>query len=91
MTIFKVSYFIQIIASKKGLDWRSIKTLGQLQNKLGLPLADMTSIFDSILHKAPYSKQEICDLLGVTTDELNSISLSERTYGGGLQACFIFL
>lgn len=71
------------MAKHKSLNWREVKKLGDLQQTLGVSLPDMLQLVDTVLHKEPYSKQEVCDLLSVTPDELNTISLSEKTYSGG--------
>ena len=47
---------------------------------MGLTLSDMIQLVNENLHKEPYSKQEVCEILEVTEEELNSLSLSERTY-----------
>ena len=75
-------FFLQIIAKSKGLKWKDIKRLGQLQESLGVSLKDMACLVEEILHKDPYSKQEICNILGVTSDELAETSLSPNTRQG---------
>ena len=69
-----------MIAKTKGLDWKKYKRLGDLHSNLGLTLSDMIQLVNESLHKEPYSKQEVCEILEVTEEELNSLSLSERTY-----------
>ena len=60
-----------------------MRRLVDLQTTLGVTkLQDMVVLVKSELHPEPYSKKEICDILGVTPDELNSISLSEKTWEG---------
>lgn len=39
----------------------------------------MITLVKQNLHQEPYDKQEILEILGVSADELNQISLSERT------------
>ena len=70
------------MAKKKDLDWKQIKTLGPLQDKLGLSLGDMLELVKTSLHEEAYTKQEICDILEVTAEELNNISLSEKVLTG---------
>ena len=72
----------QIIAKSKGLQWKEIKRLGQLQETLGVSLTDMDNLVQEVLHKQPYKKQEICDVLGVTAEELAETSLSPNTLTG---------
>lgn len=69
-----------MIAKTKDLDWKKYKRLGDLHSNLGLTLSDMIQLVNESLHKEPYSKQEVCEILEVTEEELNSLSLSERTY-----------
>ena len=64
-----------------------MKRLGQLQGSLGVSLKDMASLVTEILHKEPYSKQEICDKLAVTSEELAETSLSPNTLQGSIPIC----
>lgn len=70
----------QLLAKAKGLKWKDFRRLGDLQNHLALSLDDMMALVKATLSREPYSKQNVCDLLGVTADELNDTSLSERTF-----------
>ena len=72
----------QIIAKSKGLDWRTVRRLGEVQKLLGVNLEDMVDIVGVTFPQEAYSKQEVCDLLEVTADELNQISLTERSRQG---------
>ena len=72
----------QIIAKSKGLKWKDVKRLGQLQESLSISLKDMAGLVGELLHKEAYSKQEICDILGVTSEELAGTSLSPNTLQG---------
>ena len=77
-----IFFLSKIIAKKKGLQWKEIKRLGQLQAALDVSLKDMDSLAQDVLHKSPYSKSEICDILGVTAEELAETSLSPNTLTG---------
>ena len=70
----------QVIAKLNNLNWREINTLGKLQAALGLPLSDMAGVVSTHLHKGIYTKEEISQILGVSMEELDKISLSERTW-----------
>ena len=70
------------MAKKKGLDWKSYKRLGDLHGALGVTLSDMIELVHETFHEEPYTKKEVCELLEVTEEELNNISLSERTFAG---------
>ena len=60
----------QVIAKKRGLEWKSVNKLLSLQEKLTLTLKDMPSVVTDNLHSTPYFRQEICDLLELTDKEL---------------------
>lgn len=72
----------QIIAKAKGLNWREIRSFGELHKKLGLSLQEMLAVVEEILHQHPYEKKEVCQILGVTDEELNKESLSANTLDG---------
>lgn len=72
----------QYIALKCGKEWRDYRRLGDLQRDLGKSLEEMLELVDDVLHRDPYSKEEICQLLSVSQDELASTSLSENTCNG---------
>lgn len=42
----------------------------------------MLELVDEVLHREAYSKDEICQLLSVSNEELASTSLSENTLNG---------
>ncbi|XP_060068865.1 N-acetylgalactosamine kinase-like [Ylistrum balloti] len=65
----------QVIAKKKGLDWRHVTTLRDVQEKLDLALKDILLVAKEMLHTEAYTKLEICEVLGVTEDELSTTSL----------------
>lgn len=69
----------QICAKKNGLDWMNVRRLGDVQTSLGLTLEDVIQLVEKTFHVEPYTKQEICDILEVTSDRLDEISLSERS------------
>lgn len=63
------------MAHAKHLDWRSIRKPIELQNALDLAITDLEKFALDTLHEAPYTLDEIAGLLGVSVDELVSISL----------------
>ncbi|XP_013411807.1 N-acetylgalactosamine kinase-like [Lingula anatina] len=67
------------MAKEKGLNWREIKKLGDLQKTLGITLEDAIKLTQSVLHPEPYSKEEVCNILGVSAEELAQTSLSQNT------------
>jgi hypothetical protein len=56
--------------------------LVDVQTALGLTLSDAVALIDQYLHREPYSKQEVCDILAVTAEDLDATSLSERSRRG---------
>lgn len=77
-----ISPCLQIIAKAKGLKWQDFKRFADVQKALGLTLEDSVSIVKDILHCEPYTKQEVCGILGVTDEELAQTSLSANTLTG---------
>lgn len=69
----------QVLAKSKGLKWQDYKRLANVQNDLGLTLEDAVSLVKEVLHPEPYTKDEVCGILGVTADELAGTSLSANT------------
>lgn len=59
-----------------------MRRLGDVQTSLGLTLEDAIQLVRKMFHAEPYTKQEICDILEVTSDRLDEISLSERSRNG---------
>ncbi|XP_050432803.1 N-acetylgalactosamine kinase isoform X2 [Adelges cooleyi] len=69
----------QIIAKQRGLDWKQLTVLSRLQKNLGYTLDEMIELVHQHLHVASYSKKEVCDLLSVSGDELDRLSLTPNT------------
>ncbi|XP_063970622.1 N-acetylgalactosamine kinase-like [Lytechinus pictus] len=69
----------QILAKSKGLEWRKMRRLADVEKALGVSLSDMEEMVDQVLHPEPYTKDEVCGILSLSTDELNSESLSQNT------------
>jgi len=60
----------------------TVRRLGDVQTSLGLTLQDAIDLVKKTFHVEPYTKQEICDILELTSDRLDEISLSERSRNG---------
>ncbi|XP_047114661.1 N-acetylgalactosamine kinase [Schistocerca piceifrons] len=69
----------QIIAKKHNLKWREISQLSDLQKKIGLSLEEISEVVCSALHEEPYTKEEICNELEVSEEELHEYSLTNNT------------
>jgi N-acetylgalactosamine kinase len=81
----------QVIAKAKGLPWQEVRRLGELQVKLNATLEDMVRVVGEVLHKEPYSKEEVCQLLEVSSEELATTSLSQNTLDGAMLFTYIFI
>lgn len=66
----------QIIAKSRGLNWRSIKKLGEVQIALNVAVSEMIKIVKQVLPKDQYSKEIILEILDVPLEELESISFT---------------
>lgn len=63
-----------------------MQKLGELQTQLGSSLDEMLDLVEEVLHPEPYSREEICKILGITTQQLCDSILSANTqHGKGLQ------
>ena len=72
----------RVIAKEKGLeDWRRVTRLKALQDALGLDLSEMPGIVTDTLHPEAYSREEACQLLGLTDEEFASECLTEKSRG----------
>lgn len=69
----------QVLAKSQSLLWREIRRLGDVQDKLVVSLEKMVAIVADTLHQEPYTKEELCQVLGVTEEELASTSLGPTT------------
>jgi len=69
----------QVLAKMSSIDWRKIKKLLEIQTELGLDLGQMITLVEQKLHKEPFTKQELCELLQVTEEEMATTSLSPNT------------
>ena len=69
----------QIIAKQKGKDWKQVRKLLTLQESLGLPLSEMAGVVHEVLHPGEYTRDELCKILEITDEELQSECLNEKT------------
>ena len=60
----------KIIAKRKGLDWQSLNILKEVQDSLGVQLHQMAGVVEECLHKETYTKEEVCQILGIPPDKL---------------------
>ena len=66
----------KVIAKIKAIpEWMSLYTLGQVQDKLGVDLQCMSELVEEVLHKHPYTKDELCTILEMDADTLKATFL----------------
>lgn len=59
--------------------WQKLQKLGDLQVAVGLDLASMIELVKEVLHKEPYTKEEVCKQLAIDAEELDKVSLTPNT------------
>uniref|UniRef100_A0A4W3JZ60 N-acetylgalactosamine kinase n=1 Tax=Callorhinchus milii TaxID=7868 RepID=A0A4W3JZ60_CALMI len=69
----------KILAKSKGLKWKKLIKLRDVQTELGLSLEEMLSAVEEVLHPEPYSSEEVCQYLGINQKELVTSILSQNT------------
>ncbi|KAM4747942.1 N-acetylgalactosamine kinase [Rhinophrynus dorsalis] len=69
----------KILAKSRGLDWKNLMKLGDLQTKLGINLEHILTVVEEVLHPEPYTREEICESLGISLEELRASILSPNT------------
>ena len=73
---------MQVLARSKGLASADIKKLGDVQTALGSDVDDLVEVVKDTLHTEPYTKQEVCDIMGVSVESLEENTLSARSRAG---------
>jgi N-acetylgalactosamine kinase len=63
MRVLECKLSAAVLAKKMGVEWQKIKKLKDLQETSGKSLQEMVQEVETHLHKGPYSKQEIGQLL----------------------------
>ncbi|XP_005998374.1 N-acetylgalactosamine kinase [Latimeria chalumnae] len=69
----------KLLAKSKCLDWMTLGKLGDVQTNLGLSLEEMVITVEDVLHPEPYSREEVCQFLGISLEELRNTILSQNT------------
>lgn len=67
------------MAKKQGLEWTTIKRLGELQKTLGVNLTEMIILVEKIFHEESYTKAEVVAELDTTPEILDETSLTPNT------------
>lgn len=69
----------KMLAKARGLDSSRFLKLAQVQTELKASLEEMLSLVDEVLHPEPYTREEICKVLGVTSEKFSTELLSANT------------
>ncbi|XP_029009053.1 N-acetylgalactosamine kinase [Betta splendens] len=69
----------KVLAQAKALDSSKLLKLAQVQTELGASLEEMLGLVEEVLHPEPYSREEICRVLGITSDQFSTELLSANT------------
>ncbi|XP_077424267.1 N-acetylgalactosamine kinase [Vanacampus margaritifer] len=69
----------KMLAQAKGLNPNRLLKLAQVQTEMDASLEEMLALVDEVLHPEPYSREEICKVLGVTFQQFSTELLSANT------------
>ncbi|XP_029289333.1 N-acetylgalactosamine kinase [Cottoperca gobio] len=69
----------KVLAQARGLDSSRFLKLVQVQTELKASLEEMLTLVDEVLHPEPYSREEICKVLNVTSEQFSTELLSANT------------
>lgn len=72
----------QFLARARGLDSSRLLKLAQVQSELTASLEEMLALVDEVLHPEAYSREEICQGLGITSEQLSTEVLGSNTQHG---------
>ncbi|KAI3371207.1 hypothetical protein L3Q82_023833, partial [Scortum barcoo] len=69
----------KMLAQSQGLDSKRLLKLAQVQEELKVSLEEMLALVDEVLHPEPYSREEVCKALGLTSEQFSTELLSANT------------
>ncbi|XP_039989917.1 N-acetylgalactosamine kinase [Xiphias gladius] len=69
----------KMLARARGLDSSRPLKLAEVQTALKASLEEMLALVDEVLHPEPYSREEVCKVLGVTSEQFSTELLSTNT------------
>ncbi|XP_054858677.1 N-acetylgalactosamine kinase [Eublepharis macularius] len=69
----------KLLAKSRGLDWKTMAKLQDVQVALKLRLEEMLAVVEEVFHPEPYSIEEIGEHLGISPKELRTQLLSQNT------------
>ncbi|XP_067091636.1 N-acetylgalactosamine kinase isoform X1 [Osmerus mordax] len=69
----------KILAKARDLEGNNLLKLAEVQTQLDASLEEMLGLVEEVLHPEPYSREEICKALGITSEQLCVDLLSANT------------
>lgn len=72
----------QLLARARGLDSSRLLKLAQVQTELKASLQEMLALVDKVLHPEAYSREEVCQGLGISSEQFSTQVLSSNTQHG---------
>lgn len=69
----------KMLAQARGVDSSRLLKLAHVQMELKASLEEMLALVDKVLHPEPYSREEICKVLGITSEQFSTELLSANT------------
>ncbi|XP_057693054.1 N-acetylgalactosamine kinase isoform X1 [Corythoichthys intestinalis] len=69
----------KMLGQAKGLNQKGLLKLAQVQTELKASLEEMLLLVDEVLHPEPYSREEICKALDITSQQFSTELLSANT------------
>ncbi|XP_008288980.1 N-acetylgalactosamine kinase [Stegastes partitus] len=69
----------KMLAKAKALESSRLLKLAQVQVELKASLEEMLTLVDEVLHPEPYSREEICKMLDITSEQFSTDLLSANT------------
>uniref|UniRef100_A0A8C7Z9V5 N-acetylgalactosamine kinase n=1 Tax=Oryzias sinensis TaxID=183150 RepID=A0A8C7Z9V5_9TELE len=69
----------KMLAHHRGLDPSKVSKLSQVQTELNASLEEMLAMVEEVFHPEPYTREEICKLLSITSEKFSTEVLSANT------------
>ncbi|XP_061138785.1 N-acetylgalactosamine kinase [Syngnathus typhle] len=69
----------KLLAQAKGLNQKEFLKLAQVPTEINASLEEMLALVEEVLHPEPYSRDEICKILGITSQQFSTELLSANT------------
>lgn len=68
-----------MLAKARGLEPSGLLKLAQVQTELKASLEEMLALVDEVLYQETYSREEICNALGISAEQFSAELLSANT------------